>query len=86
MSKHIEFDLQVNASYKPLSKLLVDKDKLKTASRDDTYLSTIHLIGKTQQHRRPHNRRDPAQPPGLNCQIGDMVHVIPMNELREQSA
>ena len=81
MSKHIEFDLQVNASYKPLSKLLVDKDKLKTASRDDTYLSTIHLIGKTQQHRR-----DPAQPPGLNCQIGDMVHVIPMNELREQSA
>lgn len=85
MSKHIEFDLQVNASYKPLSKLIVDNDKLKKASRDDAYLSSASSTRLNNTDALTidailHSRQ------ALDCQIGDMVHVIPTNELREQSA
>lgn len=38
MCKRIEFDLQVRASYKPLWKLLVDKQKLKQVLREKAKL------------------------------------------------
>ncbi|ARU46392.1 helix-turn-helix domain-containing protein [Corynebacterium silvaticum] len=84
MSKRIEFDLQVRASYKPLWKLLVDKDKLKQDLREEAKLSSTSMA-------RLNNGDNVTTDvllricQVLDCQIGDIVQVIPTNESKEQS-
>lgn len=79
MSKRIEFDLQVRASYKPLWKLLVDKDKLKQDLREEAKLSSTSMA-------RLNNGDNVTTDvllricQVLNCQIGEIVEVIPVQE------
>lgn len=79
MSKRIEFDLQVKASYKPLWKLLVDKEKLKQDLRDEAKLSSTTMA-------RLNNGDNVTTDvllricQVLGCQIGDLVEVIPVEE------
>ncbi|MBM7824704.1 DNA-binding Xre family transcriptional regulator [Arcanobacterium pluranimalium] len=79
MSKRIEFDLQVKASYKPLWKLLVDKDKLKQDLREEANLSSTTMA-------RLNNGDNVTTDvllricQVLGCQIGDIVEVIPVEE------
>lgn len=84
MSKRIEFDLHVRASYKPLWKLLVDKDKLKQDLREEAKLSSTTMA-------RLNNGDNVTTDvllricQVLNCQIGDIVEVVPTNESKEQN-
>lgn len=79
MSKRIEFDLQVRASYKPLWKLLVDKEKLKQDLREEAKLSSTTMA-------RLNNGDNVTTDvllricQVLNCQIGDIVTIIPKEE------
>lgn len=79
MSKRIEFDLQVKASYKPLWKLLVDKEKLKQNLREEAKLSSTTMA-------RLNNGDNVTTDvllricQVLNCQIGDIVTIIPKEE------
>ena len=85
MSKRIEFDLQVKASYKPLWKLLVDKEKLKQDLREEAILSSTTMA-------RLNNGDNVTTDvllricQVLNCQVGDIVEVIPANEKKEEDA
>lgn len=85
VSKRIEFDLQVRASYKPLWKLLVDKDKLKQDLKDEAKLSSTSMA-------RLNNGDNVTTDvllricQVLDCQIGDIVEVIPANEKKEEDA
>lgn len=85
MSKRIEFDLQVRASYKPLWKLLVDKEKLKQDLREEAKLSSTSMA-------RLNNGDNVTTDvllricQVLDCQIGDIVEVIPANEKKEEDA
>lgn len=84
MSKRIEFDLQVRASYKPLWKLLVDRDLLKQDLRKQARLSSTSMA-------RLNNGDNVTTDvllricQVLNCQIGDIVEVVPTNESEEQN-
>ncbi|SQG63703.1 transcriptional regulator [Corynebacterium renale] len=79
MSKRIEFDLQVRASYKPLWKLLVDKEKFKQDLREEAKLSSTTMA-------RLNNGDNVTTDvllricQVLNCQIGDIVTIIPKEE------
>lgn len=79
MRKRIEFDLQVKASYKPLWKLLVDKDKLKQDLREEAKLSSTTMA-------RLNNGDNVTTDvllricQVLGCQIGDIVEIIPVEE------
>lgn len=79
VSKRIEFDLQVKASYKSLWKLLVDKDKLKQDLREEAKLSSTTMA-------RLNNGDNVTTDvllricQVLNCQIGDIVEIIPKEE------
>lgn len=85
MSKPIEFDLRVKASYKPLWKLLVDQNKLKKDLRAEAKLSSTTMA-------RLNNGNNVTTDvllricQTLNCQIGDIVEVIPTNEKKEEEA
>ncbi|QOQ39371.1 helix-turn-helix domain-containing protein [Trueperella pecoris] len=85
MSKRIEFDLHVKPSYKPLWKLLVDKDKLKQDLREEAKLSSTSMA-------RLNNGDNVTTDvllricQVLDCQIGDIVEVIPANEKKEEDA
>lgn len=84
MSKRIEFDLQVKASYKSLWKLLVDKDKLKQDLREEAKLSSTMMA-------RLNNGENVTTDvllricQVLNYQIGEIVEVIPTTEKKEQN-
>ncbi|MGV4417083.1 helix-turn-helix domain-containing protein [Trueperella pyogenes] len=84
MSKRIEFDLQVKASYKPLWKLLVDKDKLKQDLREEAKLSSTTMA-------RLNNGDNVTTDvllricQVLNCQVGDIVEVVATNESKEHN-
>ncbi|EGT5575157.1 TPA: helix-turn-helix transcriptional regulator [Corynebacterium striatum] len=75
----MEFDLQVKASYKPLWKLLVDKEKLKQDLREEAKLSSTTMA-------RLNNGDNVTTDvllricQVLNCQIGDIVTIIPKEE------
>lgn len=79
VSKRIEFDLHDRASYEPLWKLLVDKDKLKQHLREEAKLSSTSMA-------RLNNGDNVITDvllricQVLNCQIGDIVEVVPANE------
>ncbi|OFK64234.1 transcriptional regulator [Corynebacterium sp. HMSC074A09] len=81
----MEFDLQVKASYKPLWKLLVDKEKLKQDLREEAKLSSTTMA-------RLNNGDNVTTDvllricQVLNCQVGDIVEVIPANEKKEEDA
>ncbi|WP_314029264.1 helix-turn-helix transcriptional regulator [Corynebacterium argentoratense] len=85
MSKRIDFDLQVRASYKPLWKLLVDKEKLKQDLREEAKLSSTTMA-------RLNNGDNVTTDvllricQVLGCQIGDIVEVNPTIEKKEQDA
>lgn len=85
MSKRIEFGLEVRASYKPLWKLLVDKDRLKQDLREEAKLSSTSMA-------RLNNGDNVTTDvllricQVLDCQIGDIVEVIPANEKKEEDA
>ncbi|AIG63534.1 hypothetical protein CATYP_01255 [Corynebacterium atypicum] len=78
----MEFDLQVKASYKPLWKLLVDKDKLKQDLREEAKLSSTTMA-------RLNNGDNVTTDvllricQVLNCQVGDIVEVVATNESKE---
>lgn len=82
MSKSIDFDLQVKASYKPLWKLLVDKEMLKQDLRDAAKLSSTSMA-------RLNNGDNLTTDvllricQVLECQIGDIVEVLPAIETKE---
>lgn len=84
MSKRIEFDLQVKASYKPLWKLLVDKDKLKQDLREEAKLSSTTMA-------RLNNGDNVTTDvllricQVLNCQVDDIVEVVATNESKEHN-
>ncbi|WP_049150174.1 helix-turn-helix domain-containing protein [Corynebacterium propinquum] len=84
MSKRIQFDLQVKASYKPLWKLLVDKDKLKQDLREEAKLSSTTMA-------RLNNGDNVTTDvllricQVLNCQVGDIVEVVATNESKEHN-
>lgn len=84
MSERIQFDLQVRASYKPLWKLLVDKEKLKQDLREEAKLSSTTMA-------RLNNGDNVTTDvllricQVLNCQIGDIVEVVATNESKEQN-
>lgn len=75
MSKRIEFDLQVGLSYKPLWKLLVDKDMLKQDLRNKARLSSTSMA-------RLNNGENVTTDvllricQVLDCQLGDIVEVV----------
>ena len=77
MSKRIEFDLHVGLSYKPLWKLLVDKDLLKQDLREQARLSSTSMA-------RLNNGENVTTDTllricqVLECQISDIVEVIQM--------
>ena len=84
MSKRIQFDFQVKASYKPLWKLLVDKDKLKQDLREEAKLSSTTMA-------RLNNGDNVTTDvllricQVLNCQVGDIVEVVATNESKEHN-
>lgn len=75
VTKRIEFDLQLKTSYKPLWKLLVDKDKRKQDLRDEAKLSSTTMA-------RLNNGDNVTTDvllricQVLNCQISDIVTVV----------
>lgn len=85
VSKRSEFDLYVKDSYKPLWKLLVDKERLKQDLRESAKLSSASMA-------RISNGANLTTDvllrvcPVLDCQIGDIVEVIPVNNKKEEDA
>ncbi|QNQ91154.1 helix-turn-helix domain-containing protein [Corynebacterium poyangense] len=85
MSKRIEFDLRVGLSYKPLWKLLVDKDLLKQDLREQARLSSTSIA-------RLNNGENVTTDillricQVLDCQIGDIVEVIPASDTKGDQA
>lgn len=85
MSKRIEFDLRVGLSYKPLWKLLVDKDLLKQDLREQARLSSTSIA-------RLNNGENVTTDillricQVLDCQIGDIVEVIPATDAKGDQA
>lgn len=83
MSKRIEFDLQVGLSYKPLWKLLVDKDMLKQDLRNKARLSSTSMA-------RLNNGENVTTDvllricQVLDCQLGDIVEVIALTPIKEK--
>lgn len=79
MSKRIELGLRVRAFYKPLWKLLVNKEKLKQDLREEAKLSSTTMA-------RLNNGDNVTTDvllricQVLNCQIGDIVKIIPKEE------
>lgn len=69
-------------SYKPLWKLLIDKDLNKTQLQDLAGLSpaTMAKLGKGANVTTDVLLRICQV---LNCQIGDIVEVVPINESKE---
>lgn len=85
MSKRNNFKLQVALSYKPLWKLLVDKDLLKQDLRQQAQLSSTSMARL--------NNGENVQTDTLlricqvlDCQIGDIVEVIPATDTKEDNA
>ena len=84
MSKRIDFDLQVRASYKPLWKLLVDKEMLKQDLREEAKLSSTTMA-------RLNNGDNVTTDvllricQVLGCQIGDIIEVNPTTVKKEQN-
>lgn len=76
VSKRIEFELQLKTSYKPLWKLLVDKDKLKQDLREEAKLSSTTMA-------RLNNGENVTTDvllricQVLDCQIGDILEIVP---------
>ena len=79
MSKRTDFGLQVRASYMPLWKVPVGKDLLKQDLREQAYLSSTSMA-------RLNNGDNVTTDvllricQVLNCQIGDIVTIIPKEE------
>lgn len=84
MSKRIQFNLEVRASYKPLWKLLVDKEKRKQDLREEAKLSSTTMA-------RLNNGDNVTTDvllricQVLNCQIGEIVEVVPTSESKEHN-
>lgn len=85
MNKRNNFKLQVVMSYKPLWKLLVDKDLLKQDLREQAQLSSTSMARL--------NNGENIQTDTLlricqllDCQIGDIVEVIPATDTKEEDA
>lgn len=83
MSKRIDFDLQVGLSYKPLWKLLVDKEMLKQDLRNEARLSSTSMA-------RLNNGENVTTDvllricQVLDCQLGDIVEVIALKPIKEK--
>lgn len=83
MSKRIEFDLQVGLSYKPLWKLLVDKEMLKQDLRNEARLSSTSMA-------RLNNGENVTTDvllricQVLDCQLGDIVEVVALQPIKEK--
>lgn len=71
-------------SYKPLWKLLIDRDMTKTQLQELAGLSpaTIAKLGRGGNVTTDVLLRICHV---LNCQIGDIVEVVPTNESKEQN-
>lgn len=76
MSQRINFNLEIKLSYKPLWKLLVDKDMIKQDLKDKAKLSstTIARLNNGENVTTDILLRICQV---LNCQIADIVEVIP---------
>lgn len=85
MSKRNNFKLQVALSYKPLWKLLVDKDLLKQDLRQQAQLSSTSMARLNNgENIQTDTLLRICQV--LDCQIGDIVDVIPATETKEEDA
>lgn len=85
MSKKIEFNLKVGVSYKPLWKLLVDKDMRKQDLRDQAKLSSTSIA-------RLNNGENVTTDvllricQVLECQIGDITEVVTLKKCKENNS
>ena len=85
MSKRNNFKLQVALSYKPLWKLLVDKDLLKQDLRQQAQLSSTSMARLNNgENIQTDTLLRICQV--LDCQIGDIVEVIPASDTKEEDA
>lgn len=85
MSKRNNFKLQVALSYKPLWKLLVDKDLLKQDLRQQAQLSSTSMARLNNgENIQTDTLLRICQV--LDCQIGDIVEVIPVTDTKEEDA
>lgn len=85
MSKRNNFKLQVALSYKPLWKLLVDKDLLKQDLRQQAQLSSTSMARLNNgENIQTDTLLRICQV--LDCQIGDIVDVIPATDTKEEDA
>ncbi len=83
MSKRNNFKLQVALSYKPLWKLLVDKDLLKQDLRQQAQLSSTSMARLNNgENIQTDTLLRICQV--LDCQIGDIVEVIPATYTKEE--
>ncbi len=85
MNKRNNFKLQVVMSYKPLWKLLVDKDLLKQDLRQQAQLSSTSMARLNNgENIQTDTLLRICQV--LDCQIGDIVEVIPATDTKEEDA
>ena len=74
-----------NLSYKPLWKLLVDKDLLKQDLRQQAQLSSTSMARLNNgENIQTDTLLRICQV--LDCQIGDIVEVIPASDTKEEDA
>lgn len=85
MSKRNNFKLEVAFSYKPLWKLLVDKYLLKQDLREKAQLSSTSMARLNNgENIQTDTLLRICQV--LDCQIGDIVEVIPASDMKEEDA
>ena len=85
MSKRNNFKLQVALSYKPLWKLLVDKDLLKQDLRQQAQLSSTSMARLNNgENIQTDTLLRICQV--LGCQIGDIAEVVPASDTKEEDA
>lgn len=85
MSKRNNFKLQVALSYKPLWKLLVDKDLLKQDLREQAQLSSTSMARLNNgENIQTDTLLRICQV--LDCQIGDIAEVVPASDTKEEDA
>ncbi|WP_311553249.1 helix-turn-helix domain-containing protein [Propionimicrobium lymphophilum] len=85
MSKRNNFKLQVALSYKPLWKLLVDKDLLKQDLRQQAQLSSTSMARLNNgENIQTDTLLRICQV--LDCQIGDIAEVVPASDTKEEDA
>lgn len=79
MSKKIDFDLQLAMSYKPLWKLLVDKELIKQDLKEQAVLSST-TMGRLNAGDNVTTDVLLRICQVLECQLSDIAEVIPLEE------